>query len=158
TPTAQAFWLVAATPNSVLKFGPEFGTGVCTHRDPSNRAAVASVASWLLPAVSGRKLPTAHARSAETADTAPKLLSLVPRAGARWTVPPARLAVLVVYLTGSVGVGDSAAMSGSRRGLNRMAAEPVTANRGVSGLTVAVSQVFCRQGRPKLRWMVCSSE
>jgi hypothetical protein len=44
---------VAATPNSVLKFGPESGTGVCVHLVPSKCAAVASVASVLLVAVSG---------------------------------------------------------------------------------------------------------
>src|SRR5215472_14550586 len=158
TPTAHAWWLVAATPNSVLKFGPEFGTGVCTHRVPSKWAAVASVASMLLPLASGRKLPTAHTLCPEAADTAPRLLSLVPSAGARWTVHPPPLEVSVVYRTGSFGVGESAAMLGTGSGVNRNAAEPVTANSGVSGLTVAVSQVCCRQGRPKLRWIVCSSE
>src|SRR6266700_4224962 len=71
TPTAHTLPGVAAMPNSVLKFGPESGTGVTVHRDPSKCAAVASVASELLVSVSGRKLPTAHTSRGETASTAP---------------------------------------------------------------------------------------
>src|SRR5262249_56059642 len=104
----------------------------------------------------GGKVATAKGWWRGAGATGARLLSLVPRAGARWTVHPAPLEVLVVYLTGSFGAGVGVAISGTGRGVNAEAAEPVTANSGVSGLTVAVSQVCCRQGRPKLRWIVRS--
>jgi len=46
-------------------------------------------------------------------------------------------------------------MLGTRTGLYAAAADPVTANSGVIGAAV---HAFCRQGRPKLRRIVASSE
>jgi hypothetical protein len=90
---------------------------------------------------------------------APTLLSEVPSNWIFCTVQPPALGVAFVAdvgSSGSPGVGVGQVRSG--RAVVAMALAPVTANIGVTGFTCLVSQVNCRQPRPKLCWMLLSSE
>ena len=90
---------------------------------------------------------------------APTLLSDMPSSWVLSTVqPPALVVALVIDVGsgGSPGVGVGQVCSGW--GVVAIALEPVTANIAVSGFTFLVSQVNCRQPRPKLCWMVLSRE
>src|SRR5215468_11220256 len=93
----------------------------------------------------------------DTAARPPKLLSLVPSLTVGTTLHPAPLPVSVVVDTGSVGVGVGVGRSGTGTGRAAVAAEPVTANSGPIVL-VCGSQECARQPRPKLVWIVLSSE
>jgi len=86
-------------------------------------------------------------------------LSEVPSSWVRCTVQPPALGAALVIDRGSggrpgVGVGQIS----SGRGLVAIAFEPVIASSLPIGWTCLVSQVNCRQPRPKVCWMVLSSE
>lgn len=138
--------------------GPAFGVGTADQVLPSKCAASVRVASWLLLAVSGRKLPTAQTSSGADAATAPRLLSLVPRSGLRTTFQPAAPGVRVVVVDGSAGVGVGTGRFGTVSASGAIAVDPVMAKRGASGVTFVTSQVNSRQPSPKDRWMVWSNE
>jgi len=90
---------------------------------------------------------------------APTLLSPVPSSPVRCTVQPPALVVAFVEETGSAGApGVGVGQFSSGTGRVAIGVEPVTATSGVSGFTFLVSQVNRRQPRPKLCWMVLSSE
>src|SRR5215471_12761829 len=95
---------------------------------------------------------------AEEPAIAPTLLSDVPYSWTLFTVQPPDFAVDTLIDVGSVTLGEGVGKACSGNGLVAIAAEPVIANSGVMGCTLAVSQVNCRQPRPNVCWTLASRE
>ena len=89
---------------------------------------------------------------------APTLLSFVPYSWTLSTVQPPDFTVDTLFDVGSVTPGEGVGQVCSGSALVATAGEPVIANSRVMGCTLAVSQVNCRQPRPKVCWMLASSE
>src|SRR5215469_5225902 len=136
---------------------PTFGSGNSDQVEPSQCSAMLA----RTPLVPPMKSPTAQASVGEAAETAARLLSLLPMLGLGTCChPPAQVSVVFVpFVAPPVAEIELSPFGGGVNGGGRvgMVVDPVTWNSDVIGVAV---QAACRQGRPnassrlasKLKW------